>query len=551
MTRPGMLALCFSTVLLTAACRARPSEGELTGDVETVSDAVCGSPCTSACASDCAQTTQVCNSSLWTTPIYWRAAFDTSVNASLYANLKSAASIWTTGAGSVTFMETKSTSVTPRVDIATRTANGGRCNRGSPGSGGVSSCEINPAMGLDGVVHELGHVIGLNHEHIRSDRDQYIIVDASNFACESTGMGNFGDNWWKCNSGSSSDFGYYDVTSVMHYSGMFDRGCAALPSPGAANSKDFSNVREMYSAQLGWQKFWPLGFTGITPIGDPALTTQGGSGNLDMFVRASDNKIYHRYASGGNWSTSWSLQGDVVWTTNPTATSWGTGTSFIVAAYYDNMYSRVFANGGWQWWQALPALPEGISGSPAVAASSQSPGKARVFFRTAGGSIYTSEYTSVSPFTSGSWGAWTLVPGGAITSSGSPAATSQGADQYDVFVVGDDQHIYHTFRTTGGWAGWWEDNSCCAQPGSTPAATSWGAGRVDLLYKGANGQMWWRYFANGTWSPTTPPGGGDLALGGLPGSSPAAVARGPNHIDLVVRGSGTVQQSELWQRWLN
>jgi hypothetical protein len=60
------------------------------------------------------------------------------------------------------------------------------------------------------VIHEIGHSIGLFHEHCRTDRGNYVQI-----------------NWGNIKSGSehnfqidpyTSDYGYYDFNSIMHYS---------------------------------------------------------------------------------------------------------------------------------------------------------------------------------------------------------------------------------------------------------------------------------------------------------------------------------------------
>lgn len=65
----------------------------------------------------------------------------------------------------------------------------------------------------DTVRHELGHVLGLYHEHTRKDRDQFIRIDE---ACSSY-------DWWYAASGNynieenSKKLGPYDFRSIMHY----------------------------------------------------------------------------------------------------------------------------------------------------------------------------------------------------------------------------------------------------------------------------------------------------------------------------------------------
>ncbi len=101
------------------------------------------------------------------------------------------------------------------------------------------------------VAHELGHVIGLAHEHARPDRDQYVTInwgniwpaDQPNFFIE-TGRNRI----W-----SSA----YDFDSIMHYrSGDFFNGSGPtivkkdgsnLSSPVVVSAGDAAAVNAMYS----------------------------------------------------------------------------------------------------------------------------------------------------------------------------------------------------------------------------------------------------------------------------------------------------------------
>lgn len=60
------------------------------------------------------------------------------------------------------------------------------------------------------VIHEIGHAIGLWHEHGRKDRDKHIMVDFANVATEN-------HKQFIQSLNESDDQGIYDFGSIMHY----------------------------------------------------------------------------------------------------------------------------------------------------------------------------------------------------------------------------------------------------------------------------------------------------------------------------------------------
>lgn len=57
-------------------------------------------------------------------------------------------------------------------------------------------------------LHELGHVIGLNHEHSRRDRDHYVKINSQNI------VSGVGHNFAKLNYDKKTPYDYF---SIMHY----------------------------------------------------------------------------------------------------------------------------------------------------------------------------------------------------------------------------------------------------------------------------------------------------------------------------------------------
>ncbi|WP_158513108.1 M12 family metallopeptidase [Myxococcus hansupus] len=77
---------------------------------------------------------------------------------------------------------------------------------------GVQDVELGGECSVGTVIHEIGHVVGLFHEHTRSDRDGYVTVVDENI------LPGRAHNFWKRNTDESLNVGGYDYKSIMHYS---------------------------------------------------------------------------------------------------------------------------------------------------------------------------------------------------------------------------------------------------------------------------------------------------------------------------------------------
>lgn len=81
--------------------------------------------------------------------------------------------------------------------------------------GGEQSVRLGDSCSVGIIIHELGHTVGLWHEHCREDRDQWVEVDWSNvkFGCD----GNFKQHNICGKAEPTEDVGAYDYASIMHY----------------------------------------------------------------------------------------------------------------------------------------------------------------------------------------------------------------------------------------------------------------------------------------------------------------------------------------------
>jgi Cellulase (glycosyl hydrolase family 5)/Repeat of unknown function (DUF346) len=245
-----------------------------------------------------------------------------------------------------------------------------------------------------------------------------------------------------------------------------------------------------------------------------------GPGRLDLFVRGSDNALWHRYyASSVGWSGWTTLGGQLA--SDPAAVSWGYGRIDIFAQGRDNALKHIYydaSTGGWSSWYSHGGT---LASGPDV--TSWGPGRLDVFYRGADNSLRHIFYAS-------SVGAWSgeYTHGGSLASD--PAAVSWGYGRIDVLAKAADNSIARIDYDAGqgGWSGW---SSLGGSFSSGPAASSWGRGRLDVFARGGDNALWHAYFAGG-WS-------GWSSLGNQLSSDPGAVSWGRGRIDVFAAASTT------------
>lgn len=256
-----------------------------------------------------------------------------------------------------------------------------------------------------------------------------------------------------------------------------------------------------------------------------------GERRIDLFARSTDNLLWHRVWSDGQWY-SWQSLGNVSTPaqggfppSDPAVASWGPGRFDVFVCGTDRALWQKTYDGSWSDWESLGGE---FSGNPA--AVSRGPGLIDVFTRRVGDAVI--QHKSFN----GSWSDWESI---GTSSSRAPSASSWGINRLDVFVALPAPDLFRPLHRW--WDGTWHEETLDDRLASDASAVSWGANRIDL-FQNKGGHLWHKWW-DGTWHSWEDVDA--LLAGGDPQleSVPAVCSRGKGILDIFA-----VRKDTLWQR---
>jgi astacin len=138
---------------------------------------------------------------------------------------------------------------------------------------------VDPACTTGNIIHELGHTLGLFHEHTREDRNSHVKINTANISAAHTS--DFAQNIY-----NADDVGIYDYASIMHYGthAWSKNGQPTITTIPAGipigqrtglSAGDIATVTRMYSAPAPPPIGGPVGLTVASNPSKVKLTIDG------------------------------------------------------------------------------------------------------------------------------------------------------------------------------------------------------------------------------------------------------------------------------------
>ncbi len=310
---------------------------------------------------------------------------------------------------------------------------------------------------------------------------------------------------------------WYDGPTTLITS---QNGLSATFEAEDSDARYTGRISARTSQWSGWQPFLNVSFIGRPAVfsRDPNVT--------DIFVRGTDNRLWHRHLNRDQWS-DWARHDGVELASSPVADSLEPEHLHVFVRGADGqLWQKVWRpQHGWQGWFCLGGQ---FVGAPAV--RSRNPNVTDVFVRWTDNQLWQRSWVGDH------WTEWARHEDGFVLAS-SPVADSMAPEHVHIFALGTDGQLWQKpWLAETGWQGWLPLGGNFA---SDPTVRSRHSNLTDVFVRGADNRLWHRQFLN-HWKDWVVYQDAELA------SSPVVNTIGPEHMYVFAQGA----DGQIWfKRW--
>ena len=418
--------------------------------------------------------------------------------------------------------------------------------------GGKQECNVTAGYKA---LHELGHTLGLIHEQVRTDRDNYIEIhwenitdDRSNSNSSCLPKGSTYQNTQFAIDNKSRSLTDYDMASVMHYPAPATGWQGCPPDQEVWTMRWKKNPAQRLGGQVngkdadGWKVLTKLDVEGLNTLYDDIPGWSKGqtvpdAGTTDSPALAVfQNRLYLAWKGHSDQHVWWnSFDGGQRWAGQQQVPDVGTTSAPALAVFQDRLYlawkgssdQHIWLNSSpdgsqWKGQQQVPDV--GTTDGPALTVFQN-----RLYLAWKGSS---DQHVWLNSSSDGSqWAGQQQVPD--VGTTDSPALAVFKDRLYLAWKGSSDQHIWWNSSSDGShWAG--QQQVPNAGTTDNPALAVF-KDKLYLVWKGSGDRHIWYADFDGSANPWS----GQARIAGFDTSNGPALAAGfPNKLFMIWKNSG-------------
>lgn len=291
-----------------------------------------------------------------------------------------------------------------------------------------------------------------------------------------------------------------------------------------------------------WSAYSSLG--GVIRSNSDLFVISNGDGRLEIFVVGTNHQIYHKWQTspgGSTWSAYESLGGVARANSHPVAVSNSDGRlQLFVIGSNNEIYHKVQTGPGSSTYSSYQSLGGPIKDNTNLAVARNSDGRLEIFAIGTNSQLYHKWQIAAGGT---SWSAWSSLQGNIISN---PAVIRNSDGRLDVFAVGSDNSLWHRSQTSSASSTSWTQYQTLGgnmRDGSDVSLSRNADGRLEVFVVQNDNALWHKWQitpGSATWSAFESLQGA-VRIGG----DPAAIANKDGRLEVFVPGT----DNALWHKW--